>query len=199
MRDHPKWYNNICSGHTWVLTCLQYPGWPGSAFIKPDQRNPWIKDQIKITLLPTISHLLLPNFVSCGRACPSHMTQNLVTVGAKLWTADRFIVDPWSMDYADPVDKSGASVPKTFSYDGQLKCCSHATTILPLLPTATSFYMSFYVSQQSCRIQYIWSPQRQIGFDLDIRSSHASVWAYKPSQQQWVSCDARKPISNQGF
>ena len=66
----------------------------GSAFIKPDQRNPWIKDQIKITLLPTISHLLLPNFVSCGRACPSHMTQNLVTVGAKLWTADRFIVDP---------------------------------------------------------------------------------------------------------
>ena len=67
---------------------------PGSAFIKPDQRNPWIKDQIKITLLPTISHLLLPNFVSCGRACPSHMTQNLVTVGAKLWTADRFIVDP---------------------------------------------------------------------------------------------------------
>ena len=66
----------------------------GSAFIKPDQRNPWIKDQIKITLLPTISHLLLPNFVSCGRACPSHMTQNLVTVGAKLRTADRFIVDP---------------------------------------------------------------------------------------------------------
>ena len=76
---------------------------PGSAFIKPDQHNPWIKDQIKITLLPIISHLLLPNFVSCGRACPSHMTQNLVTVGAKLWTADRFIVDPWSMDYADPV------------------------------------------------------------------------------------------------
>ena len=76
---------------------------PGPTFIKPDQRNPWIKDQIKITLLPTISHLLLPNFVSCGRACPSHMTQNLVTVGAKLWTADRFIIDPWSMDYADPV------------------------------------------------------------------------------------------------
>ena len=69
-------------------------GRPGSAFIKPDQRNPWIMDQIKITLLPTISHLLLPNFVSCGRDCPSHMTQNLVTVGAKLWTADRFIVDP---------------------------------------------------------------------------------------------------------
>ena len=85
------------------LTQGQLYDCPGSAFIKPDQRNPWIKDQIKITLLPTISHLLLPNFVSCGRACPSHMTQNLVTVGAKLWTADRFIVDPWSMDYADPV------------------------------------------------------------------------------------------------
>ena len=76
---------------------------PGPTFIKPDQLDPWIKDQIKITLLPTISHLLLPNFVSCGRACPSHMTQNLVTVGAKLWTADRLLVDPWSMDYADPV------------------------------------------------------------------------------------------------
>ena len=75
----------------------------GPTFIKPDQRNPWIKDQIKITLLPTISHLLLPNFVSCGRDKPSHMTQNLVTVGAKLWTAERFLVDPWSMDYADPV------------------------------------------------------------------------------------------------
>ena len=55
-----------------------------SAFIKPDQLDPWIKDQIKIILLPTVSHLQLLNFVSCGRACPSHMTQNLVTVGAKL-------------------------------------------------------------------------------------------------------------------
>ena len=57
---------------------------PGSAFIKPDQRNPWIKDQLGNALLSTILHLQLPNFVSCGRACPSHMTQNLVTVGAKL-------------------------------------------------------------------------------------------------------------------
>ena len=53
---------------------------------------------IKITLLSTVSHLQLPNFVSCGRACPSHMKQNLVTVGAKLWTAEPFLVDPWSMD-----------------------------------------------------------------------------------------------------
>ena len=76
---------------------------PGSAFIKPDQVDPGIKDQIKITLLPTISHLRLLNFVSCGRACPSHMTQNLVTVGAKLWTAECFLFDPWSMDQADLV------------------------------------------------------------------------------------------------
>ena len=76
---------------------------PGSAFIKPDQLYPWIKDQIKTTLLSTISHLQLPNFVSCGRACPSHMTHKLVTVGAKLWTAECFLIDPWSMDYADPV------------------------------------------------------------------------------------------------
>ena len=75
----------------------------GSAFIKPDQLDPGIKDQIKITLLPTISHLQLLNFVSCGRACPSHMTQNLVTVGAKFWTAECFLFDPWSMDQADLV------------------------------------------------------------------------------------------------
>ena len=57
---------------------------PGSAFIKADQHNPWIKDQLGNALLSTISHLQLPNFVSCGRDKPSHMTQNLVTVGAKL-------------------------------------------------------------------------------------------------------------------
>ena len=56
---------------------------PGSAFIKPDQLDPWIKDQLGNTLLSTILHLQLPNFVSCGRDKPSHMTQNLVTVGAK--------------------------------------------------------------------------------------------------------------------
>ena len=96
-------------GGRWWVGALYTVAWAwyqysaGPTFIKADQLDPWIKDQIKITLLPTISHLLLPNFVSCGRACPSHMTQNLVTVGAKLWTADRFLVDPWSMDYADPV------------------------------------------------------------------------------------------------
>ena len=57
---------------------------PGPTFIKPDQRNPWIKDQLGNDLLSTIVHLQLPNFVSCGRDKPSHMTQNLVTVGVKL-------------------------------------------------------------------------------------------------------------------
>ena len=57
---------------------------PGSAFIKSDQLDPWIKDQLGNALLSTILPLLLRNVVSCGRACPSHMTQNLVTVGAKL-------------------------------------------------------------------------------------------------------------------
>ena len=72
---------------------------PGPTFIKPDQLDPWIKDQMKITLLSTVSPLQLPNFVSCGRDKPSHMKQNLVTVG----TAERFLVDPWSMDQADLV------------------------------------------------------------------------------------------------
>ena len=75
----------------------------GPTFIKPDQLDPWVKDQMKITLLSTVPPLQLPNFVSCGRDKPSHMKQNLVTVGTKLWTAERFLVDPWSMDQADLV------------------------------------------------------------------------------------------------
>ena len=71
---------------------------PGPTFIKQDQLDPRIKDQMKITLLSTILPLQLPNFVSCGRDKPSHRTQNLVTVGTKLWTAERFLVDPWSLD-----------------------------------------------------------------------------------------------------
>ena len=67
---------------SFVFCAIWY--YTGSAFIKPDQRNPWIKDQLGNALLSTISHLQLPNFVSCGRDKPSHMTQNLVTVGAKL-------------------------------------------------------------------------------------------------------------------
>ena len=76
---------------------------PGSAFIKPDQRNSWIKDQIENALLSTILHLQLQNFVSCGRGEPSHMTQHLVTVGAKLQGGEWFLFDPWSMDHADLV------------------------------------------------------------------------------------------------
>ena len=41
-------------------------GGPGSAFIKPDQRNPWIKDQLGNALLSTILHLQLPNLVTVG-------------------------------------------------------------------------------------------------------------------------------------
>ena len=65
------------------VKCVLSPH-PGPTFIKPDQRNPWIKDQLWNDLLSTILHLQLPNFVSCGRDKPSHMTQNLVTVGMKL-------------------------------------------------------------------------------------------------------------------
>ena len=57
---------------------------PGSTSIKPDQLDPWIKDPLGNAPMCTISPLQLPNFVSRGRAYPSHMTQNLVTVGAKL-------------------------------------------------------------------------------------------------------------------
>ena len=102
--NEPTTVAHIDNGFPVALTslrCIEYT--PGSAFIKPDQLDPWIKDQIKITLLSTIAPLQLPNFVSCGRDKPSHMTQNLVTVGATLWTAEYFLVDPWSMDQADLV------------------------------------------------------------------------------------------------
>ena len=56
----------------------------GAAFIKSDQLDPWIKDALGNSLLATILPLQLTNFVSCWRACPSHTTQNLVTVLLKL-------------------------------------------------------------------------------------------------------------------
>ena len=80
---HVRWFS-------WTLPMLIYHQkdlmafTSGPTFIKPDQRNPWIKDQLWNDLLSTILHLQLPNFVSCGRDKPSHMTQNLVTVGVKL-------------------------------------------------------------------------------------------------------------------
>ena len=74
---------------------------PGSAFIKPDQLDPWIQVQLGNALLSTILRLQLRNFVSCGRACPSHMTQNLVTVGMKLFIGEWFLSNPWSMNQAD--------------------------------------------------------------------------------------------------
>ena len=94
-------YHLISCLETYNKTSYAILHW--STFIKSDQLDPWIKDQIKTTLLSTIAPLQLPNFVSCERDKPSHMTQNLVTVGTKLWTAERFLVDPWSMDQADLV------------------------------------------------------------------------------------------------
>ena len=39
--------------------------------------------------------------MSCGRACPSHKTQNSITVGAKLYTTELFVINPWSTDQAE--------------------------------------------------------------------------------------------------
>ena len=60
-------------GNTYLDDCYM----SGPTFIKPYQRNPWIKDQLGSDLLSTILHLQLPNFVSCGRDKPSHMTKLL--------------------------------------------------------------------------------------------------------------------------
>ena len=81
MNKYPELFREIFQvSVTMPHTCLVNTG-SGPTFIKPDQLDPWIKDQIEIILLPTISHLQLP----------------------KLWTAEHFLDDPWSMDYADLV------------------------------------------------------------------------------------------------
>ena len=95
----PKWVHHHPQDSLELVRMIN----PGLTFIKPDQLDPWINDQIKITLMSTISSLHVPNFVSCGRDKPSHMIQNLVTVGTELWTAEHFLADPWPMDQADLV------------------------------------------------------------------------------------------------
>ena len=55
----------------------------GPTFIKPDQRNPWIKDQLGNDLLSTICTYSYQILCHVGGTSPP-TTQNLVTVGAKL-------------------------------------------------------------------------------------------------------------------
>ena len=76
------------------------------AFIKPDQLDPWVKDQQKNTLMSTILQLCTVTqfWVLGGKACPSCMSQNLVTVVGKVVESRDFpttVVDPWSMDQAE--------------------------------------------------------------------------------------------------
>ena len=99
--DFATWFNRLGRFYVDGLTLPWYgsdrsvtPYCPGSAFIKPDQPDPWIKDQLGKALLSTILPLQLQNFVSCGRDKPSHMTQNFVTVGQKLLTRKWFLLDP---------------------------------------------------------------------------------------------------------
>ena len=79
--------------HTGIyLICSDYLN------VETERSSKWQPYHYWLCFYQTVLHLQLPNFVSCGRAYPSHMTQNLVTVGAKLWTAEHFLIDPWSMD-----------------------------------------------------------------------------------------------------
>ena len=49
-------------------------------------------DQLKMSLLSTVLPLQ-----------PSRMSQNYVNVGVKLMEEELFLIDPWSIDQADPV------------------------------------------------------------------------------------------------
>ena len=84
----PQWVNSCKIRKTsWIsklkyllifsLVAVPHSGLPGSAFIKRDQPDPWIKDQIKIILLSTISPIQLPNFVSRGRNQESGIRNHL--------------------------------------------------------------------------------------------------------------------------
>ena len=67
-------------------------------FSKVDQLDSWIMYQMKITFLPTIFFHTVTKFVSCGRDYPSRMSHNFVIVGAKLYTAELYLYDPWYLD-----------------------------------------------------------------------------------------------------
>ena len=106
------WGIHMHSNHSWHEYFLQsshnrsslaHGMEPGSAFIKPDQLDPGIKDQIKINVLPTISQLQLLNFVSCGRACPSHMTQNFGNCRCKI--VDSRVFPIWSLIFRRHLQK----------------------------------------------------------------------------------------------
>ena len=55
--------------------------------------DPWIRDQIAKALLSTILLLQKRNFVACSRDKPFYATENYVTVGSPLRTAEWFWVD----------------------------------------------------------------------------------------------------------
>ena len=73
----PAWLSHPIA--LWLFATGRWQAWqrylmgPGPTFIKPDQLDPWIKDQIKITLLAAISPLQLPNYFCVmweGQALP---------------------------------------------------------------------------------------------------------------------------------
>ena len=102
----------ICRLAEWGLfgdcgaICVQHGGcwWPAtyleSWHLQPSYfyqtRSAWSLDQGSTRKCSAVHNFAptVKNFVSCGRACPSHMTQNLVTVGTKLLTGEWFLFDP---------------------------------------------------------------------------------------------------------
>ena len=67
---------------------------PGPVFIKPDQPEPWIKDQPAKTLMSVIMSLQFWSFVNAARC---HMPQNSKTEAIRLYTGNWFylILNSW--------------------------------------------------------------------------------------------------------
>ena len=79
-------------------TCgLDHMFLPGPTFIKTDQLHPWIKAQLKSLSCLQFRFHSYQILCNVGKK-PFHMTQNFVTVEAKLWTAEHFLVDHWLAD-----------------------------------------------------------------------------------------------------
>ena len=77
----------IYANHTHIIQIRQLIArrlHPGLNFIKQDQLDSWIEDQIEKALVTAILPAQLQNFVSSGRDKPTHQTQNIIPVRTEL-------------------------------------------------------------------------------------------------------------------
>ena len=95
----------ICSGNfhfdkTWRDTYCG--GNMNLAFIRPDQFDPWIKNQLKYLFCLKFSCYSYKILWHVRQLASSTCHKTFVNVGAKLKTTELFLIDAYSMDSVDP-------------------------------------------------------------------------------------------------